>query len=71
MAAGKNYLDYTALAGVPAAIPVYYTEAGVMTLTPTSGYRVMLMPVLKDGSGHFVDAPLDPASITGLADLVQ
>lgn len=72
MAAGKNYLKTTAVPQMGAAgIPVYYNMAGTtVTLTPFADCRVMMVPVLVDGGGHFILAPLDPASITGLADLV-
>ena len=75
MAAGKNYLDTDAMKaaklGTPAALIVYFSAAGVMTLVPTTNYWQMKLPVHVDGSGPFINAPLDPASITGLAALVS
>ena len=74
MAAGKNYLDTTKFKGIPAAIPVYHdcVDDGTLSLTPgTYPQQVTNMKVFKDGTGFFILAPLDPASITGLSDLVQ
>lgn len=75
MAAGKNYLDAVAMKaaklGMPAAIPYYFSAAGVTTLNPTANYWQGMLPVHVDGNGHFIHSPLDPASIAGLAALVQ
>lgn len=71
MAAGKNYLKTTAVPQVGAAgIPVYYLAGNDLSLTPFADCRVMMLPVIKDGGGHFILSPLDPASITGMSDLV-
>lgn len=79
MAAGKNYLKTTK--PVPAALPIYYNADGsIMSMTVTdivdgSGNPapafVNMVPVMIDDGGAFIDAPLDPASVSGLSDWVQ
>jgi hypothetical protein len=78
MNAGKNYIKVSAFqnnGGIPASIAVYRNEdASKMSLNPTDisgGGFVMLINVLHDAGGHFILAPVDPASITGLSALLQ
>lgn len=72
MAAGKHYINTANLPCIPSYFTIYHDDAGTsLGLTPnTTRVRSFQMPIMKDGSGHFVDTPLDPASIDGLSSYV-
>jgi hypothetical protein len=67
MAAGKAYLKTTVPNGI-GRLPVYTKDGLAYTLEPSGGeYWQEMLPVYKDGGGHFVNTPIDKASITGYA----